>query len=127
MDIQVVLIITLAVLNLVLLASIIYMFVKNTGRAQFFSRLKKHGSNNTLPQRQLDAQRPNRMVRNIQTWEDEIDNHNDPTILSHIYLNVINANTDVTRRADIYGSQGLQLISDLKRLETKIHNKTRIQ
>ena len=127
MDIQVVLIITLAVLNLVLLASIIYMFVKNMGRAQLFSMLKKRGSNSTLPQRQLDAQRPNRLVRNIQTWDAEINNYNDPAILSDIHLNVINANTNVTRRPDIYGSQSSQLISDLRRLETKIHNKTRIQ
>ena len=125
MDIQLVLIITLAVLNLVLLASIIYMFVKNMGRAQLFSILKKRGSNNTLPQRQLDAQRPKRLAQNIEDWNYEINNYDDPRVLNNIHLNIINAETNVNKRPDIYGSHSSQLLSNLKQLETKIYNKSR--
>ena len=123
MEIKLVLIITLTVLNIALLASILYVYVTNRGGSQMFSLLNRRDNRNTIKQSQLDTQRPNRLVRNIQTWDAEIDNFNNAAILSDIHLNIINADTDVKRRPDIYGSQSSQLISDLQRLETKIHNK----
>ena len=97
------------------------------GVPKMFSLLNRHDNRNTIKQSQLDTQRPNRLVRNIQTWDADIDNFNNPAILGDIHLNIISADTNVKRRPDIYGSQSSQLISDLRRLETKIHNKMKIQ
>ena len=119
MDIKLVLVITLAVLNLVLLASI-YMFVKNMGRAQLFSRLMRRG---TLTQRQLDAQRPARLAENIEDWDEQVSQYNDPRLLNDVLLNVINASNNVTQRPDIYGRHSSQILSNLKKLETKILTK----
>lgn len=79
------------------------MFIKNMGRAQLFSRLRKRGSNSTLTQSEMDAQRR-------------------PRLAASINLNIVNARDNIDRRPELYGNDKSQLLSNLKQLETKIRN-----